>query len=89
MKFYSNNCAPCDAMLPVREKVKKILAEKWCDIKFCDILTDRNDIASDYGIRAVPTIILEKHSKWEFKRVKYIGSMANSDEMVEFVLSNI
>ena len=58
--FSASWCFPCKLQLPIIEKLEK----KYKKIKFekIDIDSDR-EMAVKYGIRAVPTVIIEKDGK--------------------------
>ncbi|CEG77614.1 Putative Thioredoxin [Rhizopus microsporus] len=55
--FTASWCGPCRLVKPVIHK----LAEKYTDILFLVVDVDeRADIASEYGIRAMPTVMFFK-----------------------------
>lgn len=55
--FWAEWCGPCRMMKPVIEK----LAEKNTDVEFQFINVDEQaEATSKYGIRSIPTFILEK-----------------------------
>lgn len=60
LDFWASWCFPCKLQIPILEKLeakfKKVAFEK------IDIDADR-DKSSKYGIRAVPTLIIEKDGK--------------------------
>ena len=59
--FHATWCGPCQVMSPILEEVKKELGE---DIKVIKIDIDRNQkLASQLGVRGVPTFILYKNGK--------------------------
>lgn len=58
--FSASWCFPCKLQLPIIEKLEK----KYKKVKFekIDIDSDR-EMAMKFGIRAVPTVIVEKDGK--------------------------
>ncbi|MDY6774500.1 MAG: thioredoxin family protein [Halobacteria archaeon] len=55
--FYADWCGPCKKQDPIIED----LEEKHPDVDFEKVDVDDNpDTARDYGVRSVPTIIVEK-----------------------------
>lgn len=58
--FYADWCMPCKAMSPIVDEI----AEEKSDIKVCKINVDEaQDIASNYNIMSIPTIIVFKNGK--------------------------
>jgi thioredoxin 1 len=54
--FFGEWCAPCRAYKPTFEKVSKM--DEFGNIEFQELDVDENeDLASEYGIRGVPTTI--------------------------------
>jgi thioredoxin 1 len=59
-KFEASWCGPCKALKPVFEKV----ATKFNDVNFSYIDVDEQfELASKYGVRSVPTVVIEKDGK--------------------------
>jgi thioredoxin 1 len=59
-KFEASWCGPCKALKPIFENV----ASKYNDVTFSYIDVDEQfEVASKYGIRSVPTVIIEKDGK--------------------------
>ena len=57
-KFSASWCGPCKVLAPVMNEVKG----QFSNVKFEDIDIDENfELASQYGVRSVPTVILEKN----------------------------
>jgi len=57
-KFSASWCGPCKALKPVFEEVKN----GFLNVKFEDIDVDENfELASQYGVRSVPTVVIEKN----------------------------
>ncbi len=75
--FYATWCGPCKMFGPIFEEVSK---EK--DINFIKLDVDKSsDIAREYGVMSIPTIIKFKEGK-EVKR--YTGFMSKED-LLEFL----
>jgi thioredoxin 1 len=61
MDFYADWCGPCKIQDPILEKLQEKLGDK---IEFKKINVDDNlQLANKYGIRVVPTLILECNGK--------------------------
>ena len=59
--FWAPWCAPCDMIAPA---VKKIAEEYQGRLKVCKLNVDEGrNVASDYGIRGIPTLMLFKDGK--------------------------
>ncbi len=57
MKFSAAWCGPCRTLKPVFEDVKS----GFSNVAFEDVDVDENfELAGKYGIRSVPTVIIEK-----------------------------
>lgn len=76
--FYASWCGPCKMFAPVFEEVSTMND----NINFIKLDVDHySDIAREYGVMTIPTVILFKEGK-EFKR--YTGFMSK-DEFVKFL----
>ena len=61
LDFFAEWCGPCKRQGPYLEELKKNMGEK-IEIRKLDV--DQNmDLANKYGIRVVPTLIIEKDGK--------------------------
>ena len=61
LDFYADWCGPCRMMGPI---IEEIAEEKADTIKVGKINVDENqDLAMEYGIMSIPTIIIMKNGK--------------------------
>jgi thioredoxin 1 len=59
-KFSASWCGPCKALAPVMNEVKG----QFSNVNFQDIDIDENfELASHYGVRSVPTVVIENNGK--------------------------
>lgn len=59
--FYADWCAPCKALAPILQDVKKELGE---EIKIIKIDVDKNpSLANKYQVRGVPTMMLFRNGE--------------------------
>jgi len=57
-KFSASWCGPCKALAPVMNEIKG----NFSNVNFQDIDIDENfEMASQYGVRSVPTVIIENN----------------------------
>ncbi len=65
--FYSNRCGPCRALAPVLEA---LVAEANGRFKILKVDTDDQlDLAIEYGVTALPTLLIFKNGKVKVKLV--------------------
>jgi thioredoxin 1 len=76
--FWAPWCGPCKMLAPVLEEISTEFADK---VKVCKIDTDENrDAAVEYGINAIPTIILFNNG--EIAK-KWVGLTSKNDIVEE------
>lgn len=74
--FYADWCGPCNAMAPVLEELAKKLEGK---VKVGKINVDENpDIAVEYNVMSIPTLIVFKNGKEE----KRLVGLRNKEELI-------
>ncbi|KQC07495.1 MAG: thioredoxin [Methanolinea sp. SDB] len=61
LDFYADWCGPCKRQGPILEELKEKMGEK-VEIQKIDV-DQHMDIANQYGIRVVPTLIILKDGK--------------------------
>lgn len=59
--FFATWCGPCRIQTPILEELKKKMGDA-VEIKKVDV-DQHMDLAEKYGIRVVPTLIIEKDEK--------------------------
>jgi thioredoxin 1 len=68
--FYADWCQPCKMVAPILEEVKTEMGDKLRIIK---INVDKNQqLASKYGIRSIPTLMLFKQGAVKFSQAGVI-----------------
>ncbi len=71
--FYADWCGPCRMLAPVLEKVES-------DIKVVKVNIDEfEDIAREYGVMSIPTLILFKDGKEVKKNIGFIDKSKLED----------
>ena len=67
--FYADWCGPCKMVAPIIEE----LASERSDTKFIKVNVDEHeDIAKEYGIMSIPTMIVFKDGKEIKKNIGFI-----------------
>ncbi len=81
-QFSSSWCSPCRMLTPIMNEIKGELTS----VKFDYVDVDENgDLASQYGVRGVPTVVIEKNGV-EVKR--FVG-MKQKSELVSEIKSHL
>lgn len=65
--FTASWCGPCKSMSPIVERVSGLMSDRFNTIKV-DVDSMAN-VATDYGIRSVPTLMLVKNDEIIDQRV--------------------
>ena len=69
--FYANWCGPCKMLAPIIED----LAKELDDVSFVKINVDENDeLAREYSIMSIPTLIFSKDGKLINKHIGLINA---------------
>ena len=67
--FWAEWCGPCKMIAPILEEIAEEFAE---DVKVCKVNVDENkDLASEYGVMSIPTIIYFEEGEQEERVVGY------------------
>jgi thioredoxin 1 len=59
--FFATWCGPCKLQTPILEELEKKMGDK-VEVRKIDV-DQHMDLAEKYGIRVVPTLIIEKDGK--------------------------
>ena len=71
--FWAEWCAPCKMLAPTLEEIAKDLEEK---ILICKVNLDENqDLASDYSIKSIPTLLLFDNGKLKDTKVGLLSKI--------------
>ena len=80
LDFFAEWCGPCKRQGPYLEELKKSMGEK-IEIRKIDV--DENmDLANKYGIRVVPTLIIEKDGNV----VRMLEGVTSADSLESLLL---
>jgi len=81
--FWAPWCAPCKMIAPVMKEIAEELADK---VKICRLNTDEGrDSAIEFGIQAIPTIILFKDGQIQKKWVGLTSKKKLSEAIEELL----
>lgn len=80
--FFAEWCGPCKMLSPVLEKVSEKVADKASIVKI-DI-DQATDLAAQFGIMSVPTMIFFKNGEAVFKKV----GLQQADALVQLIEEN-
>ena len=85
--FYSEDCAPCEVLAPIYEK----MAEKYAGhIKFVKILRQANrDLATKLGVSSSPTILFYNHGQEVGTRLNGFLNKPQVRKAIEEVLGDV
>ncbi|MFP4452822.1 MAG: thioredoxin [Desulfobacterales bacterium] len=81
--FWAPWCGPCKAIAPVLEEIGRDYGEKLKIVK-CNV-DDNPATPSNYGIRAIPTLILFKDGK----KMEQIVGMVQKAKLVDAIDKNL
>jgi thioredoxin 1 len=81
--FWAEWCGPCKMMIPVIDELSDELSER---VKIVKVNVDEaQDIAAEYGIMSIPTMVLFKDSK---EAARLSGAMPK-DPIIHWLESNL
>jgi len=80
LDFFAEWCGPCKRQGPYLEELKKNMGEK-IEIQKIDV-DEHMDLANKYGIRVVPTLIIEKDGKV----VRTLEGVTSADSLESMLL---
>lgn len=81
--FFATWCGPCQLMPPILDQVKSAVGDRATIIK---IDVDRNPaVATKYGVRGVPTLILFKDGKIKWQQ----SGVVQARELAQVITSNL
>lgn len=77
--FFAEWCGPCKVMAPILKEAKSTLGDS---AKIIKVDVDRNqEVAAEYQIRSVPTLILFKNGKVVWKK----SGVVPANELVSII----
>ena len=80
--FYATWCGPCQMLGPILKQVKDTLGNR---ISILKIDVDKNqELASQYGVRGVPTMILFSEGKQVWRQ----SGVLSKEEIIKIILEN-
>ena len=81
-QFSASWCSPCRMLTPVMNEIKKEVT--GVEYQYIDV-DEHSELASKYGVRGVPTVVIEKDGV-EVKR--FVG-LQSKNTIVEAINSNL
>jgi len=81
--FYADWCGPCKMQSPILDALKEKLGDK-VEIQKIDVDTN-GSLAGEYGIRVVPTLIIEKDGK-QVQRIEGVADLPTLESYLEPIL---
>ena len=70
--FYADWCGPCKMMSPILQEVKTVVKD---DVKIIKINVDQHqDLAAEFMVRGVPTLMLFKEGKMLWRQSGVLGT---------------
>ncbi|NHN24610.1 thioredoxin [Flavobacterium jejuense] len=70
--FYAEWCGPCKTMSPILQETKSVLKD---EVKIIKINVDHyQDLATEFSVRGVPTLILFKQGKMLWRQSGVLSS---------------
>ena len=76
--FFAEWCGPCKAMMPLLERASESQPERIAKLN----VDQSPEIAAQFGIRSIPTILVFQGGKMIEKKV---GAPANEQELLEML----
>jgi thioredoxin 1 len=81
--FWAEWCMPCKMLSPIVEEIAQELSDK---IKVAKVNVDENpDLATRYGIQAIPTLLIFKDGKVVGEIVGYVSKKVLKDRLEEAI----
>lgn len=81
--FWAEWCMPCKMLSPIVEEISQDLSDK---LKVVKVNVDENpDLATNYGIQAIPTLLVFKDGNVVGEIVGYISKKALKDKLEEII----
>ncbi|MBC7321046.1 thioredoxin [bacterium] len=81
--FWAEWCMPCKMLSPIVEEISRELSDK---IKVVKVNVDENpDLATSYGIQAIPTLLVFKDGNVVGEIVGYISKKTLKDKLEEVI----
>ena len=82
--FWAPWCGPCKMVGPIIEELAEVY-EGQVLIGKCDV-DENGDVAAEYGIRNIPTVLFFKNSELVDKQVGSAGKSAFDDKIKKMLL---